>query len=105
MTLAQGDDFAWGSVGNYQQFNRLKNHFRGADVPSNIQPGMLFSRSSDDKMFHRGASANEEMLQLTRSKDVNPQFNEPDFRGLNIVTDEGEVVVDDDGEVVFDVDF
>ncbi len=74
MGLADGDLFVSESILSYQQANRIYTNFRGASVPSALQPGALWSDSDDDKIYHRGASAVEEILQLTRSADVSPQF-------------------------------
>ena len=57
---ANGSDFVEGEFG-YQSANRLKNHDRGPTVPSSIQPGMLFSRSSDDRLTHK-ASGQEYLI-------------------------------------------
>lgn len=78
MALIDGDDFVNGSLFSYQQGNRLKNHWRGAAAPSNIQPGMLFSDSDNDKLFHAGAGTGsplDEVLQETRSGSASPIFD------------------------------
>ena len=74
MGLADGDLYVSGSILSFQQMKRIYQNFRGASVPSNLQPGALWSDSDDDKIHHRGASAVEEILQLTRSADVSPKF-------------------------------
>lgn len=74
MGLADGDLYVSGSILSYQQMKRIYQNFRGASVPSNLQPGGLWSDSDNDKIYHRGASAVEEILQLTRSADASPQF-------------------------------
>jgi hypothetical protein len=84
MAYSDGDDFINGAILSYQQANRLKNHWRGAAVPANIQPGMIFSKSTDDKLYHRGAAAEEEVLQLNRSQDVSPTFLYETLLGRNL---------------------
>lgn len=74
MGLADGDLYVSGSILSYQQMKRIYQNFRAASVPSNLQAGALWSCSADDKLHHRGASAIEEILQLTRSSDVSPKF-------------------------------
>ena len=74
MAYIDGDDFIDGAILSFQQANRMKDNFRLATPPANIQPGMLFSDSDDDKLYHEGAAASEEILQATRSDDVNPLF-------------------------------
>lgn len=74
MGLADGDLYVTGSILSFQQMKRIYQNFRAASVPSNLQPGALWSDSDDDKIHHRGASAIEEIMQLTRSADVSPQF-------------------------------
>lgn len=100
MALIDGQDFVSGDILSFQEGNRLKNHFRGSAVPASIQPGMLFSDSDDDRLRHRGAAAVEEVLQEMRSKYANPLFSEGQFKSLNIVCNNCEVVVNDD-DVVF----
>lgn len=73
MTLAAGDLYVSGSILSYQQMNRIYTHFRGASAPSSPQGGGIHSDSDDNKLYHYG-SAWEEILQLTRSADVSPQF-------------------------------
>jgi len=74
MAYIDGDDFIDGAILSFQQANRMKDNFRLATPPANIQPGMLYSDSDDDKLYHEGAAASEEILQATRSDDVNPLF-------------------------------
>lgn len=77
MSLANGDDAVLGNRLAYQQYNRLKNHFRAAAAPSNIQPGMIFSDSDDDRLHHAGAGTGnptDEVLQETRSHEAEPVF-------------------------------
>jgi len=100
MPLIDGLDFISGDILSYQEANRLKNNFRGAGVPASIQPGMLFSDSDDDRLYHRGAAAVEETLQETRSKYADPLFSDGQFKSLNIVCNNDEVLVNDD-DVVF----
>lgn len=52
-----GADYAEGAYG-LQDANEDKNHNRGATIPSSIQPGMLFSRSSDDRLTHKASAQN-----------------------------------------------
>lgn len=47
-----GSDFVE-SVGSFQDINEVKNHHRGAAEPAEIQPGMLHSRSTDNRLIHR----------------------------------------------------
>ena len=68
MAYIDGDDFINGAILSYQEANRLKNHWRGAATPANIQPGMIYSESAADHLYHRGAAAPEEIVQLTRSR-------------------------------------
>jgi len=103
MAYSDGDDFVTGAILSYQQANRMKNHFAQASEPSNLSPGSLFSDTDTDRLYHMGASATEELLQLTRSKAVNPWFTDPEFKGLNIVTS-GSAVVISSGSVVFHTD-
>lgn len=75
MAFADGDDFVSGSILSFQQANRIKNHFRLATAPSSPVGGMIRSDSDDDKLHHYG-TAWEEVLQLSRSSDVDPAFND-----------------------------
>jgi len=84
MAYIDGDDFINGAILSYQEGNRIKNNWRGAASPANIQPGMLFSKSPGDKLYHHGAAADEEVLQLTRSQDVSPTFLYETLLGRNL---------------------
>lgn len=55
-----GSDFTE-SRGTWQDINEVKNHHRGPIEPSEIQEGMLHSRSTDDRLIHR-ASARQSYL-------------------------------------------
>lgn len=57
MGLIDGDNFVNGSILSYQEMNRIKNNWRAAAAPANIQPGMIFSDSDDDRTWIQGASA------------------------------------------------
>jgi len=103
MAFSDGDDFVTGSLLSFQQANRMKNNFSQASEPSGLQQGMNWADSDDDKFYLMGTSATEEILQLTRSKDVDPWFNAPEFKALNIVTSGGAAVVSS-GAVVFHTD-
>ena len=75
MSLATGSLAVVDDIYSYQQRNRDLTHFRGATAPAAAQPGSIFSDSDDDRLYHAGAaSAQEEVLQLTRSKGSSPQF-------------------------------
>lgn len=104
MGYADGDDFVTGAILSYQQANRIKNNFAQASEPSNLSQGMLHSDTDDEKIHHMGASATEEVLQLTRSNDKDPQFNSPEFKGLNSVCI-GNAVVCINNEMVFNPTF
>lgn len=77
MAYSDGDDFIDGAILSFQQANRIKNHFRGAAAPTNAQEGMLFSGSSNDKLWHRIGTSLEwdEVLQETMSFDATPIFD------------------------------
>ena len=76
-TILTGDDGILDDLFSYQVYNKIKNHWRAAAAPADRQPGMIRSDSDDDKLHHYGnvgGAAWEEILQLTRSNDVSPQF-------------------------------
>lgn len=75
MALSNGDDAVLGDRWAYQQYNRLKDHWRGATLPTNAQPGMIFSDSDDDKLWHVLGSGEDEILQETQSADARPRFD------------------------------
>lgn len=102
MAYIDGDDFINGAILSFQEGNRLKNQWRGAAAPANIQPGMPFSSSVDDRLYHRGAAALEEILQLTRSRvGLDPfQMYSLNIKVLNAVCLDNNVVCLNN-EVVF----
>jgi len=101
MAYSDGDDFVNGAILSYQQANRMKNNFRGAAAPANIQPGMLFSGNVDDRLYHMGAAAVEEVLQLTRSRvGTDPfQMYSLNIKALNAVCLDNNVVCVDNSIV------
>jgi len=60
-----GADYVTDNVFTFQDANEDKNHNRGATEPAAIQPGMLFSDSDDEALYHRQASASVRVLQAT----------------------------------------
>ena len=95
MPKSDGDPFIDGDLLSFQEMNRILTAFYQASEPSNLQPGCSWVQSLDDKYFLMGAVAKEEVLQKTRSFNI-----EPRFAGLNIVV-EADQVICEDGEVVF----
>jgi hypothetical protein len=81
MAHIDGDDIIEGDLGSYEEWNRLKNHWRGSAAPSNIQPGMIFGDEDDNKLYLMGDTISgitgglEEILQVTRSSDKSPHFS------------------------------
>lgn len=57
MGLADGDLYVSGSILSFQQMIRVYTNFRAASVPSALQAGALWSKSTDDRLYHQGASA------------------------------------------------
>lgn len=104
MAYSDGDDFVSGAIFSYQQANRMKNNFAGASEPSNLSQGQLFSDTDDEKLYHMGSTSTEEVLQLTRSNDKDPQFNEPEIKGLNAVCI-GNAVICIGNEIIFNPTF
>lgn len=60
---ASGADFVDGDKLGYQDVNEIKNNYRGASEPASIQPGMIFSDSDDEKLYHRQAASSKRILQ------------------------------------------
>lgn len=69
MTLADGDPFVVGDVFSFQQAERIKDNWRAAGAPSNPQPGSLWSKSTNDKLFHRQTAAYKEIVQVETQID------------------------------------
>jgi hypothetical protein len=75
MALSNGDEAVSGDRFAFQQYNRLKDNWRGPTLPTNAQPGMIFSDSDDDKLWHVLGSGEDEILQETQSADARPIFD------------------------------
>lgn len=78
MSILTGDDLVLGTFVPYQWLNLVKDNWRGPAPPADIVPGMAFSDSDDDKIYHCVAGSGgalEEILQETKSADKSPQFN------------------------------
>ena len=56
MAKSDGDPFQDGDLGSFEEMNRILTNFRGVTIPSNLQPGSLFSDSGDDKLYQEGAT-------------------------------------------------
>lgn len=65
MALSDGDLFVSGSILSYQQANRIYQNFRGASVPTALQAGALWSKSSDDRLYHQGTTLDEVFTEQT----------------------------------------
>lgn len=77
MGLIDGDAFVSGDILSFQQAERMRTNWIQSDPQTNIsnpQDGMAVVDSDDDKFYLYSGSAYEEILQLTRSFDVSPQF-------------------------------
>ena len=126
MGLIDGDAFVSGDILSFQQIERIKDNFIQSDPQTNltgVQDGMESVDSDDDKIYLYSGSAWEEILQLTRSLDVSPQFasarlmdtnashyldviwNEDDSanRILNLLVNSGNVDLDIDTKEVLGV--
>jgi len=64
MTLANGDPFVVGDIFSFQQAERMKDNWRAVGAPSNPQAGSLWSKTTNDKLYHRKTSAWAEILQM-----------------------------------------
>lgn len=98
MAKSDGDPFIDGDILSFQEMNRILTGFWQASEPSNLQSGSLYGKSTSEKLFMMGIGASEEVLQQTRSWDLEVQF-----AGLNILTYDGEILTYD-GEVLVYVD-
>jgi len=74
MTILTGSDGILDDLFSYQVYNYIKNHWRAAAAPADIQDGMIWSETVTHKLYHHAGAADEEILQLTRSSDVSPYF-------------------------------
>lgn len=95
MAKSDGDPFQDGDLLSFQEMNRILTGFWQASEPDNLQSGSLYGKSTHEKLYLMGIAASEEVLQQTRSWDLEVQF-----AGLNILTYEGDVLTYD-GEVLF----
>lgn len=74
-----GSDYIVGQDYGAQDANEDKNHYRNADPLNNfanLQPGMIVSKSADDKLFHiiSQSPGFDEILQENFSIDKEPKF-------------------------------
>jgi len=95
MAKLDGDPFVDGDILSYQEMNRILTSFWQASEPANLQSGSLYGKSTAEKLYLMGTSATEEVLQQTRSSDLEVKFS-----GLNILTYEEDVLTYE-GEVLF----
>jgi hypothetical protein len=79
MTLATGEDAVVDKFFTFQQYNRIKNHWRQSNplaVLVDAEEGMIASDADDDKLWHKtGDSVGwDEVLQEVNSFDAQPIF-------------------------------
>ena len=58
-TIATGSDAVIDDLFSFQVYNKLKNHWRAATAPTDIQDGMIWSDSDDNKLYHHSTSDRE----------------------------------------------
>lgn len=95
MAKSDGDPFLDGDILSFQEMNRILTGFWQASEPSNLQSGSLYGKSTHEKLYLMGITASEEVIQQTRSWDLEVKLS-----GLNILTFDGDVLTYD-GEVLF----
>ena len=59
MAITTGSDGVLDDVFSYQVYNKIKNHWRAAAAPANVQVGMIWSDSDDNKLYHYTGSSVE----------------------------------------------
>ena len=81
MSLSDGDNAIAGRYYPFQQYNRIKNHWRQSDPVANIsnpQEGMIVSDDDDDKLYHCvtpwSGGDFDQILQENNSEDAAPLF-------------------------------
>ena len=72
-SISTGDDAVLDDLFSYQVYNKIKNHWYAATAPADVQNGMIYVDSDNSKVYAYDGSA-EEVLQATRSNDVDPKF-------------------------------
>ena len=81
MSISTGDDAVLDDVFSYQIYNKIKNAWRGASAPADIQAGMIFSDSDDDRIYHYTGAALEEIIHTGATETViNEDGADLDFR-------------------------
>ena len=98
MAKSDGDPFIDGDILSFQEMNRILTGFWQASEPSSLQSGSLHAKSTNEKLFMMGIAASEEVIQQTRSWDLEIKLS-----GLNILTYEEDVLTYE-GEVLFYVE-
>jgi len=81
MSISTGDDGILDDVFSYQIYNKIKNHWRGAAAPAEIQAGMIFSDSDDNRVYHYTGAALQEIIHTGATETViNEDAADLDFR-------------------------
>lgn len=92
MALIDGQPMVSGDLLSFQQMNRILTNWRGASEPASWVAGMLWSQTVTDKLFHEGTAGHEEVLQETRSRDIDVELHDLVVHGINILVYENEVL-------------
>jgi len=75
LTIDIGTDAAFDELFSSATYNKIKNHWHGGSLTeANPANGMIESVVAGSKLRHRSGGGWDEVLQLTRSADVSPQF-------------------------------
>jgi len=76
---------------SYQVYNKIKDHWRAATAPADIQAGMIYSDSDDNKVYHYGAAA-KELVQ----DGITQNFTVPDAGTIGLGAGKGLIQFDDE---------
>lgn len=81
--LVAGEDMEGGEAFCDTVYNNLKNHWRAAAAPATPSPGMQYSSSVGEKLYHRQAAAWEEIIQTATP-----------------VSDDAQIIIGDDSDIL-----
>lgn len=63
MSISTGDDAVLDDIFSYQVYNLIKNHWRAAGAPANIQSGMIWNDSDDERLYLKTAAGTNQIAQ------------------------------------------
>jgi hypothetical protein len=64
-SISTGDDAVLDDIFSYQVYNKIKNHWAAATAPTDVQQGMIWYDTDDDRIYIYDGAISNEVAQIT----------------------------------------